>query len=65
MNNAKALDRWQLAEIRGAWYSLLLKVDVLAAANAELIPAQEILSTGLETLETALADLCGREAQQQ
>lgn len=55
MNNAKTLDRWQLAEIHGAWHSLLLKVDVLAASNDELTPAQEILSNGLEVLEEIIA----------
>lgn len=57
MNNAKTLDRWQLAEIHGAWHSLLLKMDVLAASNDELTPAQELLSNGLEVLEDTLAGL--------
>ena len=50
------LTQWQLAEIHGAWYSLLLKLDVLAAAHPDLTPAQELLSNGLEELETALAE---------
>lgn len=57
MNNAKTLDRWQLAETHGAWHSLLLKMDVLAASNDELTPAQELLSNGLEVLEDTLAGL--------
>lgn len=51
------MDAWKLAEIHGAWYSLLLKLDVLTATHNELTPAQEFLSNGLEELEAVLAEL--------
>lgn len=45
------MDSWKLAEIKGALYTLLLKVDTMAAGNDKIQRIQEELQEALELLE--------------
>ncbi len=45
------MDSWKLAEVRGALYSLILKVDVLASDNDEMQPVQELLGEAIEYMD--------------
>lgn len=45
------MDAWKLAEVRGALYGLLLKVDVLAASGNDMEAIQDKLQEALEYLD--------------
>ena len=45
------MDAWKLAEVKGALYTLLLKVDTMAAGNEKMQLVQEELQEALEILE--------------
>lgn len=49
--SVKIIDRWKLAEVKGALHSLLLKVDVLTADSEEMEAVQTALEEALEVLE--------------
>ena len=49
------MDAWKLAELKGALYSLLLKVDTMAAEGSAMATVQSSLEDALEHMEEVRA----------